>query len=155
MYRYSQSSRPHRSGYHQTAIVLGILALVVTCVYLSISYARASHNESSMRKTLIQRMQSEYSQAQKSARLLNPTMGSQITSMVATVRQHVYAMRTLNEIIASIYGNTKVNELLINNCIDLLEQCDRKIQRGEVVTDTYRQLGDAIEMLYEQISMLE
>ena len=156
--RYGQPSRPsNATKTQQTILLLILLALTIVCIGLVIVYSSASKANNSMRKTLVSRIQIEVSNAQTSARQLSPTGGSKTESMVATVRQHVYAARTVNKMAEDIYGvgNVLVNELYINNCIDFLNKCDDNIQTGQVVTGTYSQLSEAIDILYEQVAALE
>jgi len=157
MYRYGQSSRASSSKNQQTILLLMLLALTIVCICLGIVYASASKANSSTRKVLVSRIQIEVSNAKTRAAQLLPTGGSRIESTVATVRQHVYAARTINKMAEDIYGmgNVLVNELYINNCVELLDQCDQKIQTGAVVTGTYDELSGAIDILYEQVSTLE
>ena len=158
MYRYGQPSRSsNASKTQQTILLLLLLAVTIVCIGLAFAYSSASRVNDNTHRVLVQRMQIEVSNARTRAAQLLPTGGSRTESMVATVRQHVYAVRTINEMTALIYGpgNVLVNEMLINKCIELLDQCDQKMQRGEVVTGTFDELNSAIEVLYEQVSRLE
>jgi len=158
MYPYGQSSRSsNASKTQQTILLLLLLALTIVCIGLAIVYSSASRVNDATHRVLVSRIQIEVSNARTRAAQLLPTGGSRTEAMVATVRQHVYAVRTINEMAVGIYGvgNALVNETLINNCIELLDQCDQKIQKGEVVTGTFDDLSSAIDILYEQISRLE
>ena len=157
MYRYGQPSRPSRSKYQQTFLLLLILGLTIACIYLAVSSSGATRANANTHKALVSQIQTEVSQAKTRAGQLLPTGGSKTESMVAAVRQHIWTARIINKMAIDIYGagNELVNELLITNCVGYLNECDRKIQTGQVVTDTYNQLSDAIDILYEQVSMLE
>lgn len=157
MYRYGQPPRSSRSKYQQTVLLLLLLVLIVTSVSLAIAYADASRANDTTRNALLLRLKNEISWARTRASQLLPTGGSKTESAVATVRQHVYAVRTVNELTASIYGAGKVliNEASINVCVGLLDECDVKIQSGAVVTDTYNSLVNAIEDLVSQAALLE
>jgi len=158
MYRYGQPSRSSSaSKTQQTILLLLLLALTIVCIGLAIVYSSASRANANTHRVLISQIQIEVSSARTRAAQLLPTGGSRTEAMVATVRQHVYAARTINEMAARIYGagNVLVHEMYINNCVELLDECDRRMQTGRVVTDTFDELSSAIELLYEQVSVLE
>lgn len=157
MYRYGQSARGSRSRQQQTLVLLLLLALAIACISLAIAYSGAARANANTRQELINRMQAEVNQAQQRAYQLSQTSGSKIESMIATVRQHVYAARTINEMTSAIYGpgNVLVSETLINNCVADLDQCDQKLQTGSVLTDTYTSLRTHIDALLEEVSELE
>jgi len=158
MYRYGQPPRSSRvSKNQQTILLLVLLALTIVCICLGIVYSSAAKTNDNMHQVLVSRVQSEVSDAKKYAAQLLPTGGSRTESIVAIVRQHVYAVRAINEMTGKIYGlgNVLINETLINNCVQKLDECDAKIQTGAVVTGTYDELSSAIDILYEQVSVLE
>jgi len=154
---YAKPSRSSRSKNLQTLLLLFLLVLVIVSVALAISYSGAMRANANTRRVLVMRMQTEVSNARTRATQLLPTGGSKTESMVALVRQHVYAARAVNEMTSGIYGagSVLVNEALINHCVEYLDDCDKKIQTGAVVTETYNQLSIAIDSLYEQVSNLE
>lgn len=156
--RYGQPSRPsNATKTQQTVLLLIVLGLIIVCAGLFIVYNGANKTNSGIHAALVSQIQIEVSNAQTSAKQLSPTGGSKTESMVATVRQHVYAVRTVNKIAEDIYGrgNALISEMFINNCVDLLNKCDNNIQTGQVVTGTYSDLSEAIDVLYAQAAELE
>ena len=158
MYRYGQPSRSaSATKTQQTILLLILLALVIVCVGLAIVYSSASRANNSTQRVLVSQMQIEVSAARTRAGQLLPPGGSSLVSVMATVRQHIHSARTVNEMAGKIYGlgNELVNATLITNCIELLDQCEREMQTGAVVTGTFSQLSEAIDLLFSQVSMLE
>ncbi|MDR3050223.1 MAG: hypothetical protein LBU67_00695 [Oscillospiraceae bacterium] len=156
MYRYA-APRSARSRNQQTLLFLLTLALAITCISLLFAYLRASSINVNTHSVLISRMQSEVSQAKTRAYQLTQTGGSKIESMIAMVRQHVYAMRVINEMSSGVYGagTVLVQDALINDCITFLDQCDAKLQTGSVLMETYALLRVAIDKLYENTALLK
>ena len=155
---YGQSSRnSNATKTQQTILLLVLLALTVVCVGLAIVYSSASKANTNVRQVLVSQIQIEVSAAKTRASQPLPASGSRTEFMVAAVRQHVYAARTINEMAAKVYGrgNELINGTYINRCIELLDDCDRGIQQGSVVTSMYDQLGNAIEELFREVSSLE
>jgi hypothetical protein len=154
-YRYGHVSSKHRGNGQQTLLFLLVLALSIVSVSLAVGYSSASGANSRTRGALISRMQSEVTQAKDSAYRLSHTSGSQTENLLATVRQHVYAMRTVNEMAAAIYGagNVLINEAQINACIGYLDQCDTWLQTGSVLT--YTDLRAGIDGLFVLVQDLE
>jgi len=159
MYRsYGQQPRPsNASKTLQTILLLALLTLTIVCVGLAIVYSGATKANEGVRKALVLQIKNEVSTAKTKAAQLSPTGGSRTESMVATVRQHVYAAHAVNEMSEKIYGlgNTLVNVIYIDNCIKYLDDCDDNIQTGKVATGTYSQVVEAIDFLYGQVSALE
>ena len=156
-HRYGQQPRGSRSRQQLTFILLLVLALAIACISLTVAYSGAARANANTRQELINRIQAEVNQARQRAYQLSQTGGSKSESMVAMVRQHVYAARTINEMTSAIYGagNVLVTETLINNCVADLDQCDQKLQTGSVTTDTYTSLRTNIDALLEDVSYLE
>ncbi len=158
MYRYTQPSRSkNRSNIQGTLLSLLVLVLAIASISLFFAYSSASRTSANTRHALVSQIKTEVSQAKTRVTQLLPTGGSKTEAMVATVRQHVYAARTVNVMAAGIYGagNVLVSEATINRCIELLDRCDQKIQTGQVVTDTYNELSIAIDELNSLLSTLE
>ena len=150
-HRYEKSSgRPNRSNRHSTTLYqLAIFILVIACISLFIAYRNASNTSANTRAMLVSRMQKEATDAKARAYELTQSGGSKLDALVAVVRQHVYAMKTINDITAGIYGpgNVLVNETSINNCIVYLDESDKKNQTGAVRTGTFTSLREAIDQV--------
>ncbi len=157
MYRYGPTTRNSRSRQQQTLLLLVVLVLLIVCVALAYVYSTASRINANTRSVVIARMQAEVTQAKTSAYQLSQTGGSMTASMIAIVRQHVYAAHTINEMTAGIYGagNVLVGESYINSCISLLGDCDEGLQGGVPLADTFTKLRTAIDDLLKQAAALE
>ncbi len=157
MYRYNQPYRGGRSRNFQTVLQLVTLLLFIATVSLGFAFFRTSRINTNTHNVLIARLQNEVSQAKTSAEQLTGNGGSKVASLIATVRQHVYAARVLNEVSTGIYGpgNVLVQDALINDCITVLNTCDRGVQTGAVLTGVYAELGVAVTKLYEDSALLQ
>ncbi len=157
MYRYNQPSRGGRSRNFQTILQLITLLLFIATVSLGFAYFRTARINANTHTVLVARLQNEVSQAKTSSDQLTGTGGSKISSLIATVRQHVYAARVLNEMSTGIYGpgNVLVQDALINDCITVLNSCDRGVQTGSVLTGVFAELRVAITKLYDDSALLQ
>ena len=153
-YRYGQHARSTRPKNRFTVLWLAAVILAIACAWLAVSGSNASKEVGKVRGKLLEQIRKEAGDARTSSRELLPTSGSRLAAAVATVRQHVYAVLVVNRMSADLYGvqNTFIeNELMITNCIMLINECDRKIQAGDVVADSFNELSRTIDVLYDYV----
>ena len=156
MYRYAQSPRSARFRRKQTLLALSVLLLFLLCLSLVYVYVQSVRVNNNTHEVLFGRIQTETSNAKTRAYQLSQTGGSRIEALIASVRQHVYAVRVLNEMSSGIWGagTQLVDETLINACVSQLDQCDLLLQTGGTLTATFVNLRTAIDVLFDAVSLL-
>lgn len=157
MYQRYPKAAPRRMARRTRTIVwFAVIVLAVISVALLISFVRLYGQSGNTRVALIEKTQNEVSQARNRAYQLSSTSSTSSASQVALVRQHIYGVRLLNELCATIYGvgNTLVKDSTINLCVSYLDQLDHILATGGATTQSYTQLRDAVEALYEEADAL-
>ncbi len=155
MYRYGASTRSSNSRLPQTFLLLLVLALIIVSVGLGIAYTRATKSGGNTRATLLNRIQSEVHAAQSGAYALTQTSGSRAPAQLAAVRQHIYAIRTVNDLCNALLGSPMVNEATISACIAYLDEGNTRMEKGQVLASTYQDLRNAIELLQTELAPVQ
>ena len=156
MYHYVNPINTKKRRRQMQILMALCLVLLIACVSLFIAYQRASQESRAAGEMLVAKMQTEASNARSRAYSLSQTSGSSATALIAATRQHIYAMRVINELTAGIYGAGRylIDPDQITACITLLDECDTKQAAGLVLTTTYTNLRSAVEVLYESAENL-
>ena len=70
-------------------------------------------------------------------------------TLLSTVRAHVHTLQSINTIAANIYGvGTSLSDgELLASCIDIITQCETRMQAGSVLTDLFTQLRDQVDLI--------
>ena len=70
-------------------------------------------------------------------------------TLLSTVRAHIHALQSINTIAANIYGvGTSLSDgELLTSCIDIVTQCETRMQAGSVLTDLFTQLRDQVDLI--------
>lgn len=155
MYRYPTSTSSLKMRRRMSILLVLTLVLAIACISLGIAYGRAANANVNTSKILVAKAQNEVSNAKTRAYQLTQASSSSVAAMVAQVRQHVYALHQINELTTGIYGGRQVfiDETLLTTCDEFLNECDAKIQGGSSLSVTFVNLRDAIDALYESISL--
>ena len=151
MYHYVNPSNTRRHRRQVQALSAVCILLVIACVSLVIAFSRTSSSSNLTGEMLVAKMQTEASNALNCANSLSMTNGSTSSALIAATRQHVYAMEVLNELTSGIYGagHVLIDPKLLDSCIALLDECDKKQAAGNVLTATYTNLRSAVELVYQ------
>lgn len=157
MYRYPNPSDTRKRRHYIQALVAVVVILAIAFIGLFVAYIDSSKANNNTREMLVAKVQAESSNAQTRAYQLSQTGGSNVASLVAATRQHVYSLTVLNSVYTGIYGpgSMLVEDTLITQCIALLDECDTKQQAGLVLTETFANLRIAIDALYDYAEMLQ
>lgn len=155
MYRYPVSSSSLKLRKRLSILLVLALVLAIACAGLGIAYGRAAKANANTSSILLAKAQNEVSNAKTRAYQLTQASSSTVAATVALVRQHIYALRQLNDLMTGIYGGgaSFIDMSLLESCETLLNDCDLKLQSGASLSVTFVELRDAVDSLYNSISV--
>ena len=144
MYRYSQQMRAHTGGQRvrqQLSKVL-LLLLVAAIVVLAILGGNAMSFAAKEQTQFKERMRSEVNLAITQVNNLSRTGGSTTTNLLGKLRQHVYAIETLQEVHLALRGNGQrvVDDGLFDSIYAVIDTFDAKLQTGQQTKEPQTQL---------------
>ena len=144
MYRYSQQMRTHTGGLRvrqQLSKVL-LLLLVAAIVILAILGGNAMSFAAKEQSQYNERMSSEANLAITQVNNLSRTGGSTTTNLLGKLRQHVYAMETLQDVHAALRGNGQrvVDDSLFDAIYTVIDTFDLRLQTGQQTKEPQTQL---------------
>ena len=156
MYSFQANAGRRRNKQTRRLLYVIIFILAVALAGVSFAYYRNTEMTKATSEALINRALSESAAAQNAVYRLTQSSGTNMTLLLATVRSHVYAMESLNQLPANIYGptTTLVDADLLAACSATLDECDERIQAGSVVTEQTSRLRDNIDALVASLSHL-
>lgn len=135
MYRYSQQMRGNTGTQRmrqQMSKVLSIV-LVIAVVILAILGGNAMRFEGKEQALYRDRMRSEAGQAITQVNNLSRTGGSNTANLLGKLRQHIYAMQTLQQIHVGLRGNSQ--QILETSVFDTIyteiDTFDARLQTGQ------------------------
>ncbi|MGN0991004.1 MAG: hypothetical protein ACI4O4_06065, partial [Candidatus Ventricola sp.] len=87
--------------------------------------------------------------AQSAVYRLTQSSGTNTMTLLSTVRAHIHALQTINAIAANIYGagTSLTDGEMLTSCIDIITQCETRLQAGSVLTDLYTNMRDQIDLI--------
>ncbi len=144
MYRYSQQMRANTGGQRvrqQLSKVL-LLLLVAAIVVLAILGGNAMSFAAKEQSQFKERMRSEVNLAITQVNNLSRTGGSTTTNLLGKLRQHVYAIETLQEVHLALRGNGQrvVDDGLFDSIYAVIDTFDAKLQTGQQTKEPQTQL---------------
>ena len=151
MYRYSHYAR-ESMGVNRTRMrVMSILCLVlaVAVVVLGVLYARSGTFQGNYEDLRVRRMQSEANQALNEYKGLSTTGGTSTSGVLARIRQHVYAIESMEELHAGLAGAgaRTVDENLFDQVDSWLVRYENKLQTGQSAQEEQSMLLTLLEQL--------
>ena len=148
---YSFQANAGRKKYKQLIrlLYLVIFVLVIALIGVSIAYFRSAGVGDATSAALLSRAVNEATQAQSAVYRLTQSSGTNTMTLLSTVRAHVHALQGINAIAANIYGvgTTLSDGELLASCIDIVTQCETRMQAGSVLTDLFTQLRDQVDLI--------
>lgn len=131
-----------------------IFILIIALAGVSVAYLRNQGVSSATIDALKSRAVSEASEAQSAVYRLTQSSGTNTMTLLSTVRSHVYALQSINTIAANIYGagTSLVDGELLASCINIVSQCETRMQAGSVLTDLHTLLRDQIDLIVNSVS---
>jgi len=159
MYRYSQQMRGNTGGQRmkqQMGKVLMIL-LVLAVVVMGIIGGNALRFGGKEQTLYREHMRSEASQAISQVNNLSRTGGSTTTNLLGKLRQHVYAIQTLQQIHVSLRGNSHqvVDVSLFDSIYSVIDIFDDKLQTGQQTKEPQTQLLTLLTELSTKIGSIQ
>ena len=147
MYSFQAGAGRRRNKQTIRLLCVVIFLLVIALTGVIFAYARSTGVNQKTTDALIARAISEAGNAQNAVYRLTQSSGSNTTTLLATVRGHIYAIQSLNIITSNIYGPGTVlaDADLLNACVKTLDECETRIQAGSVFTDLTTTLRDNVD----------
>ncbi len=144
MYRYSQQMRGNTGNQRlrQQMSKVMLILLVLAVVVLGILGGNAMRFEGKEQALFRERMRSEVSQAISQVNNLSRTGGSTTTNLLGKLRQHVYAMQTMQQIHMALRGNSQqaVDAGLFDSIYTVIDTFDARLQTGQQTKEPQTQL---------------
>ncbi len=159
MYRYSQQMRGNTGAQRmrqQVGKVLSIL-LVIAVVVLGILGGNAMRFEGKEQALYRERMRSEAGHAITQVNNLSRTGGSNTANLLGKLRQHVYAMQTLQQIHVGLKGNGQhvVDASVFDAIYTVIDTFDARLQTGQQTKEPQTQLLTLLTELKTKVDTIE
>ena len=151
MYRYSHHVREGMGLNRNHRRVMNILCLVlaVAVIVLGVLYARSGTFQANYEDLRVRRMQSEANQALQEYKGLSTTGGTSSSGVLARIRQHVYAVESMEELHAGLAGAAArtVDVSLFDQVDNALARYENKLQMGQAAQSEQSELLALLEHL--------
>ena len=159
MYRYSQQMRGNTGAQRmrqQIGKVLSIV-LVIAVVVLGIFGGNAMQFAGKEQTLYRERMRSEAGQAISQVNNLSRTGGSNTANLLGKLRQHVYAMQTLQQIHVGLRGNSQqaVDVSMFDTIYTVIDTFDARLQTGQQTKEPQTQLLTLLTELKTKIDTIQ
>ena len=154
MYSFQANAGRKKNKQLIRLLYLVIFILVIALIGVSFAYFRSTGVSEATASALLNRALSEATEAQSAVYRLTQSSGTNTTTLLSSVRGHVYAIQAINTIAANIYGagTYLVEGSLLTACLDTVSQCEARMQAGSVVTDTFTTLRDQVDLVVASFS---
>ena len=149
MYSFQANAGRKKNKQLVRLLMLIIFILLIALIGLSVAYLRTTGIGEATTSALLSRALSEASEAQSAVYRLTQSSGTNTMTLLSTVRAHIHSMQSINTIAANIYGvGTSLSDgELLASCIDIITQCETRMQAGSVLTDLHTQLRDQVDLI--------
>ncbi|MBQ7885742.1 MAG: hypothetical protein IJ313_02490 [Clostridia bacterium] len=149
MYSFQANAGRKKNKQLIRLLYLVIFILVIALIGVTFAYFRSSGVSEATSDALLARAVSEATQAQSAVYRLTQSSGTNTMTLLSMVRAHVYTLQSINSIASNIYGvGTSLSDgALLASCIDIITQCETRMQAGSVLTDLFTQLRDQVDLL--------
>ena len=151
MYHYSQRVREGMGFGRSRRRALSIVCLIlfVATVVLGIMAWRSMSYRSEHQILQEKRMLQEANSALSQYNSLSRTGGSSTSSVLGKIRQHVYSLKTLEEMNDTLNGveTRKVDETIFAQIFSILDAFEVKLQTGQSSTEQQAQLLEHLNYL--------
>ena len=153
---YGFQTNPGKRRDRQSLRLLRVLVflLIIALAGVTYSFLKARRVERATADALYARAVSEAGEAQSAVYRLTQSSGTATASQLATIRSHVYALKSINLLASNIYGagTTVVEDALLDACIDSVSACYQRQQAGLVLTDSLTELRDDVDLVVAAFS---
>ncbi len=159
MYRYSQQTRGNTGGQQlrQQAGKVLLILLVLAVVVLAVIGGNAMRFEAREQTLFRESMRSEANQAISQVNNLSRTGGSTTANLLGKLRQHVYAMQTLQQVHVALRGagHQVVEASLFDSIFTLIDTFDARLQTGQQTKEPQTQLLTMLTELGTKVSGIQ
>ena len=151
MYSFQTGAGKRRQKQLIRLLLLLLFILVIALGGVTYSYLKSRNVAQSTSQSILARAVSEASEAQTAVYRLTQSSGTNTSSLLSTVRSHIYALECLNALAANIYGAGTVltDPELLSACQSTLTECETRLQTGNVITTQTTRLRDQIDQLVQ------
>lgn len=149
MYSFQANAGRKKNKQLIRLLYLVIFILVIALIGVSFAYFRSIGVSEATASALLNRALSEATEAQSAVYRLTQSSGTNTMTLLSTVRAHIHTLQSINTIAANIYGvgTSLSDDALLASCIDIVTQCETRMQAGSVLTDLFTSLRDQVDLL--------
>ncbi|MBR5287174.1 MAG: hypothetical protein IKU34_01120 [Clostridia bacterium] len=149
MYSFQANTGKRKSKRLIRLLLVVIFILVIALSAVSYVYFRSRGQSDVTGEALMARAVSEAGNAQSAVYRLTQSSGTNTMTLLSTVRSHIYALQCINTLASNIYGpGTIIADMqLLSDCINIITDCEAKMQAGGVLTGSFATLRDNIDLL--------
>ena len=149
MYSFQANAGRKKNKQLIRLLYLVIFILVIALLGVTVAYFRATGVSEATSTALLSRAVSEATEAQSAVYRLTQSSGTNTMTLLSTVRAHIHTLQSINTIAANIYGvGTSLSDgELLASCLDIVTQCETRMQAGSVLTDLFTQLRDQVDLV--------
>lgn len=149
MYSFQANAGRKKSKKLVRLLYLVIFILIIALIGVTFAYFRSTGVSDATSSALLARALSEATEAQSTVYRLTQSSGTNTMSLLSMVRAHIHTLQSINTIAANIYGvGTSLSDgELLASCIDIITQCETRMQAGSVLTDLFTQLRDQVDLV--------
>ena len=149
MYSFQANAGRKKNKQIIRLLYLVIFILVIALIGVAFAYFRSAGVGDAVSEALLSRAMSEATEAQSAVYRLTQSSGTNTMTLLSTVRAHIHALQTINAIAANIYGvgTSLADGELLASCIEIVAQCETRMQAGSVLTGLFTQLRDQVDLI--------
>ena len=154
MYSFQANAGRKKNKQLIRLLYLVIFILAIALIGVSLAYFRSTGISDATSSALLTRALNEATGAQSAVYRLTQSSGTNTMTLLSTVRAHIHSLQSINAIASNIYGvGTSLSDgELLASCIDIINQCETRMQAGSVLTDLFTQLRDQVDLLVAAFS---
>lgn len=149
MYSFQANAGRKKNKQLIRLLYLIIFVLIIALTGVTFAYLKNLGISEATHSSLLARALSEASEAQSAVYRLTQSSGTNTMTLLSTVRAHIHALQSINTLAANIYGagTSLTDGEQLASCIDLITQCETRLQAGSVLTDLYTSLRDQVDLI--------
>ena len=149
MYSFQANAGRKKNKRLVRLLYLVIFVLIIALIGVTFAYFRSTGVSEATSSALLSRALSEASEAQSAVYRLTQSSGTNTMTLLSTVRAHIHTLQSINSIAANIYGvgTSLSDDAILSSCIQVINQCEMRMQAGSVLTDLFTQLRDQVDLI--------
>ena len=149
MYSFQANTGKRKSKRTIRLLLVVIFILTIALAGVSFVYFRSIGESDVTSEALMARAISEAGNAQSAVYRLTQSSGTNTMTLLSTVRSHIYALQCINTLASNIYGpGTIIADMqLLADSLNIITECEAKMQAGGVLTGSFALLRDNIDQL--------